>query len=80
MVAFRRALENCELSDFGFRGSKFTWSNCRDEEFTKERLDWRVANSAWGRLFPNMELIVEVNTCSDHTLLIISLVGDGVHE
>ncbi|XP_059434865.1 uncharacterized protein LOC132167846 [Corylus avellana] len=80
MLAFRRALENCELSDLGFRGPKFTWSNCREEdEFTKERLDKGVANSEWRSLFPEMEVVVEVSICSDHTPLILYLVGIGMH-
>jgi exonuclease III len=28
MEAFRQTLENCGLSDLGYRGPKFTWSNC----------------------------------------------------
>jgi hypothetical protein len=30
MQAFRQTLEECNLTDLGFRGSKYTWSNCRD--------------------------------------------------
>ena len=47
-------------------------------EFTKERLDRGVANSEWRGLFPNMELVVEVTTCLDHTPLILFLMGDCV--
>lgn len=37
MEAFRVVLKECQLSDLGFKGSKFTWLNCRqDGIFTKE--------------------------------------------
>lgn len=79
MVAFRQVLENCELSDLGFRGSKYTWSNCWDSlEFTKEMLDQRVANSIWRGLFPEVEVVVENIICSDHAPLILCLLGEGV--
>jgi hypothetical protein len=48
MNAFRQALEDCDLTDLGYRGPKFTWCNFREEEnFIKERLDRGVANSVW---------------------------------
>jgi hypothetical protein len=43
---FRDALGECQLSDLGFQGPKFRWSNRRDYDmFTTERLDRAVANS-----------------------------------
>lgn len=40
MGKFRTVQEKCGLSDLGYKGSKFTWTNCRhDESFIKERLD-----------------------------------------
>jgi hypothetical protein len=39
-----------------------------------------VANSEWRGLFPDMKVVVKVTTCSNHTPLILYLVGDGVHE
>jgi hypothetical protein len=36
MLAFRQALDCCDLSDLGYRGPKFTWCNlCEDGEFIK---------------------------------------------
>jgi hypothetical protein len=79
MSAFKQALENCELVDLGYRGPKFTWSNFWDSlDFTKERLDRGVANAEWRGLFPKMEVVVETTLCSDHTLLILCLLGDRV--
>ena len=49
---FRNALVNCQLTDLGFIGSKYTWTNCRhDENFVKERLDHAVANSEWRAIY-----------------------------
>ncbi|XP_059451158.1 uncharacterized protein LOC132181961 [Corylus avellana] len=40
MELFREALENCHLNDLGYMGSRFAWSNKRqDWGFMKERLD-----------------------------------------
>ncbi|XP_059431505.1 uncharacterized protein LOC132165008 [Corylus avellana] len=76
MFGFRQVLENCGLSDLGFRGPKYTWSNCRDNhEFTKERLDRGVANLIWRDLFPEVEVMVENTVCSDHTPLMLCLKG-----
>lgn len=45
MEKFRITLEDFQLSDLGFKGSKFTWSDKRgDANFTNERLDQAVAN------------------------------------
>jgi len=45
---FRMALEDCDLSDLGFSGPRYTWSNSKsDGNFTQERLDRAVANREW---------------------------------
>lgn len=44
MRKFRSTLEECNLGDLGYRGSKFTWSNKQaSDRFVKERLDHAVA-------------------------------------
>lgn len=71
MIAFQQTLEIYELSDMGYNGSKFTWTNCwGDLDFTKVRLDRGVANAAWRKLYLLAEVVVEVVPCSDHTPLI----------
>jgi hypothetical protein len=45
----------------------------------KEHLDRGVANSEWRGPFLDMEEVVEVTTSSNHTPLILYLLGDGVH-
>jgi hypothetical protein len=48
MLQFCNALMKCGLSDFGFKGSRFTWTNChQDGSFIKERLDRAIANAKW---------------------------------
>jgi exonuclease III len=74
MRRFQLALEECELSDMGFRGPKYTWSNCRESwDYIKERLDRGLANTAWCDLFPSAEIWVEGQTNSDHAVLTVSL-------
>jgi hypothetical protein len=76
MTAFRQTLEVCELTDLGYRGPKFTWSNCQDGiNFIKERLDKGVANAKWRDFFPNFEVVAEAILCSDHAPLILCLSG-----
>jgi hypothetical protein len=78
MTAFRQTLEVCELTDLGYRGPKFTWSNCKDGiNFIKERLDRGVANAEWRDFFPNSKVVVEAILCSDHAPLILCLSGQG---
>ena len=70
MRRFQLALEECELSDLGFRGPKYIWSNCRESgEFIKEHFDRGVANIEWCDLFPSAEIWVEGQTNSDHAML-----------
>jgi hypothetical protein len=46
LEGFRKVLAECQLSDLGFRGIPFTWSNHRqDAMFTKEMLDQVVTNT-----------------------------------
>ena len=52
MDQFRNALGNCQLTDLGFIGSQYTWTNCRhDGNFVKECLDRVVANMEWRGIY-----------------------------
>jgi hypothetical protein len=76
MREFQLALEECDLTDLGYRGLKHMWSNCRvGLQYRKERLDQGVANWEWRVLFPNVEVYVEAITNSDHAMLVINLLG-----
>jgi hypothetical protein len=73
MEDFQGALLDCHLSDLGFRGPKYTWTNGRQgRAFTKERLDRAVANGEWCSLFPNMEVSVLARRSSDHNPIFIA--------
>jgi hypothetical protein len=67
MEAFREALEDCQLSDLGFIGSKFTWYNNREDEyFTKAWLDRVVTNPDWCEKFGETYVFVLAARSSDH--------------
>jgi hypothetical protein len=53
MADFKNSLEQCQLSNMGFSGPLFTWSNKRrDSTFTKERLDRAMATISFASFFP----------------------------
>jgi hypothetical protein len=57
MEIFCMALEDCSLSDLGFKGSKYTWNNGRSNvSFMKECLNRAVANKEWCSLSKRWEL------------------------
>ncbi|KAL0443830.1 UNVERIFIED_CONTAM: hypothetical protein Slati_2105700 [Sesamum latifolium] len=71
---FRAALECCELSDLGYIGSPFTWSNRHCAPNTvQERLDRACANSDWSQLFPEASIKHVSMSCSDHVAVVIWL-------
>ncbi len=74
MNSFRETLISCNLGDLGFRGSKFTWRNYREDGgFVKEWLDRGVATPAWCSYFPDVVLEVLPVSCYDHNPLWLSL-------
>ncbi|XP_042968949.1 uncharacterized protein LOC122301607 [Carya illinoinensis] len=71
---FRQTLAQCELSDFGFRGDKYTWANNREgSNFTKERLDRVLGNSSWIDMFEDHSVQHLATYSSDHKPLLITL-------
>lgn len=74
MEPFQSVLEDCDLSDLGFTGSKYTWTNRRhDGSFTKERLDRAVANKAWCEMNGRREVKVLAGRSSDHKPLLLCI-------
>lgn len=48
MSAFRDAMEECNLSDLGYTGDRFTWHR----GLIRERLDRAISNDKWNDMFP----------------------------
>jgi hypothetical protein len=74
MDHFCGVLEECSLSDLGYIGSKYTWTNChQDGTFIKERLDQVVANKEWCELSTSCEVRVLAARTSDHKPLLLTM-------
>jgi hypothetical protein len=72
MQAFQQTLEECGLSDLGYCGPKYTWSNCQEGlDLIKERLNWRVANHEWQTQYLDARIMVEGVVTSDHSPLFL---------
>jgi hypothetical protein len=73
MEQFRITLEKCELCDLCFIGSKYTWSNAREDgSFLKEHLDRALANTEWCAWFQEVEVQVLATRSSDHKPLLVN--------
>ncbi|XP_059436088.1 uncharacterized protein LOC132169016 [Corylus avellana] len=76
MEDFQSALDDCGLSELGFRGPKYTWSNCQEGPgLIKEKLDRVVANQAWCELFCGAEVSVTAAISSDHSPIFLQPLG-----
>ncbi|CAM8971158.1 unnamed protein product [Rhodiola kirilowii] len=76
MNNFREALGDCGLSDLGFRGFPFTFSNRRvgEKEF-RARLDRVTADVDWRRKFDRAVVSHVHLHASDHQLLVLDTQG-----
>jgi hypothetical protein len=82
MVEFRERLDDCGLSDLGYSGPWFTWSNKQDgDRHIKVRLDRAVANNAFLELFEGCAVENIITTTSDHYVVHVLLneVNDRTH-
>ncbi|KAA3477692.1 reverse transcriptase [Gossypium australe] len=78
MMAFRMALEDCNLFDLGFTGRWFTWERGRFKATNiRERLDRGVASTTWMDIFPNYKIEHLTHSFSDHCPILLDTVGDG---
>lgn len=72
MDKFRETLKTSDLGDLGHVGSKYTWSNSREDGgHTKERLDCVLANNDWYAAFREKEVQVLAARSSDHKPLLL---------
>jgi hypothetical protein len=72
MEKFQKAIDECQLTDLGYIGSRFTWNNVREDVgFTKERRDRGLANLEWCTMFGEQEVRVLAARTSDHKLLLL---------
>ena len=75
MAGFREVLMDCTLTDLGFLGPEFTWSNNReDEALVRVRLDCGVASQEWRSLFPDTTVRHLTMVHSNHMGLMVELV------
>jgi hypothetical protein len=77
MELFREALEECYLSDLGYKGPSFTWTNGQEGEgFVKARLDRAVANRGWCELYQLVDVCVLAARSLDHKPLVVQMGGE----
>ncbi|KAL9663861.1 hypothetical protein QQ045_019254 [Rhodiola kirilowii] len=73
MRTFREAVMDCGLTDLGYEGSPFTFSNRRSGGWeTRARLDRMLANSSWRRIYPEAQVNHLPAISSDHNFLVLS--------
>ncbi|GMI97314.1 hypothetical protein HRI_003400700 [Hibiscus trionum] len=76
MAMFRDTLEDCHLSDLGFRGTWYTWERGRlASTNVRERLDRVVANPSWWQMFPGYLVSHLQHSISDHCPLLLDTAG-----
>ncbi|WCJ20993.1 hypothetical protein M5689_003187 [Euphorbia peplus] len=72
LQAFRDCLFDCGLFDMGYRGTDFTWTNCREDGgIIRERLDQFVKTVEWDVLFPNAIVYHLARVSSDHITILL---------
>jgi hypothetical protein len=80
MEFLRDCLDVCNLSDLGFSGLKYTWSNRQDAQCNiRVRLDRAVANGALKDLFDGCNVENLIITTSDHYAVLVSLSAGPLH-
>ncbi|KAL9672118.1 hypothetical protein QQ045_028366 [Rhodiola kirilowii] len=77
MKNFRDCLDDCELSDIGFKGRPFTYSNRRKgENELNAHLDTVVANDRWRTSYPQAVVKHGFAHSSYHSPVILCLKGE----
>lgn len=71
MAFFNNFLNTSNLIDLGFKGPKFTWTNCRDNNrLIRTHIDRFHANQNWLSMFPNTKILHLPRVKSDHCPLL----------
>lgn len=73
MRDFQRVVLHCNLSDLGYQGPRFTWSNKQDAGIICKKLDRVLMNDAAIQRFSNAYSIFAPGGCSDHMRCTIHL-------
>jgi hypothetical protein len=78
MENFQRTLDDCGLSELGYRGPKFTWNNGKEvTDFIKEQLDRVIDNNGWCEVFQEVEVSIGPAIYSDHSPLLVFPLGQS---
>ncbi|KAJ1268194.1 hypothetical protein BS78_07G118600, partial [Paspalum vaginatum] len=81
MFDFREILSHCDLHDLGFSGLPRTYNNNQaGRRNVRVRLDRAVATPDWSSLFPDAKISHINSACSDHKLLVMSLLNRGAKD
>ncbi|XP_035545536.1 uncharacterized protein LOC118348283 [Juglans regia] len=81
MEEFRNVLSLGRLSDLGWRGTKYNWSNGHSNgSFVKKRLDHAVANQVWRMGYNKVEVETVVAWSSNHLPVLLSCYDDSSLE
>ncbi|OMO85295.1 reverse transcriptase [Corchorus capsularis] len=79
--AFLNCLNYCNVTDLGFKGPRFTWSNNRNlSQLIQERIDMAFANPDWRLMFSDAYVSHLPRTHSDHCPLLISFFKNQVEK
>ncbi|KAL0295161.1 UNVERIFIED_CONTAM: hypothetical protein Sradi_6848700 [Sesamum radiatum] len=74
---FRSCLSDCQLTDLGYLGYKYTWCNHHEAPDTvRTRLDRACASTGWRTKFPNSNVEAVAARGLDHNPLLINLEAD----
>ncbi|KAK1554997.1 hypothetical protein Q3G72_020206 [Acer saccharum] len=78
MVAFRQAIDDCELTDLGYSGPNYTWNNKREgKDNIQQRLDRFLANQQWIDSFLQVTVKHLGFFVSDHRPILLEFDSDS---
>lgn len=73
LLDFCETFDNCNLTDLGWKGYKYTWCNMRKGRAKiEERLNRFLADPNWSTLFPNARVHNITTVGSDHFPILIN--------